>query len=766
MARTNSPPAYRGDAELFAVSVLVLFLELACIRWFPAHVLLLTFFTNSVLLACFLGMSIGCLVAKHERRYLTWTAPALLVGILAAHAAELMPRFEKMVDVGDNSQVVYFGAERYADPAHFFLPMEVLCGFFFVVICLAMVGPGQELGRSLEREPNRVRAYTINIAGSLAGIALFSLSSYLQLPPGFWFAAVVGLVGWFLVRDSRPKSGLAWAGVAVPLIAIVVLSSWRSGSFGFDRNVPGTTYWSPYYRIDYEHAPRRNISVNLIGHQTMEPLERIPEYNLPHALRRDVARLEGQAPKPFDDVLIIGAGSGNDVSRALRWNVGHVDAVEIDPVILDLGRRDHPAQPYSDPRVTPHNDDGRNFLRSTDKQYDLAIYALVDSLVLHSSFSNIRLESYLFTKEAFDDVKQHLKPGGIFATYNYFRQGWIVARLQKTLKESFGTEPLVIMLPYRENVEPGASLEAFTIFLSGSDEALAPFRKAFGEHKNYWLDAQNLGPESARNGFLDTPPPTLTKDDARWTRFGLSTVEQPAEDLPIATDDWPFLYVRRPMIPALSVRAAAVMGGLAIALLYFFDRRRKGASGERSSFNFSMFFLGAGFMLVETKAVVRMALLFGSTWIVNSIVFFAVLLLILLANLTVARLRPKSLLPYFAGLLASLLVAIFVPLDALLGMPRLQQIVLSSLLVAAPIFFAGVVFATAFARVKDADRAFGANIAGAILGGLAEYASMRLGFQNVGYVAVAFYVLAMLAGGFLQGQTAPQAPEGEASPVP
>jgi SAM-dependent methyltransferase len=755
-------PFSKGNAiELFAVSALVLFLELACIRWFPAHVLLLTFFTNSVLLACFLGMSIGCLVAKHERKYLAWTPPLLLVGILAAHAAELMPRMERMIDVGDNSQVVYFGADRYADPARFFIPIEALCGFFFVVICLAMVGPGQELGRALARVPNRVQAYTVNVAGSLAGIVLFSMGSYFETSPAVWFTAIVLLVGWLLVqKERRPATAGAWFKVAAPLIAIVVLASWRSGSFGFDRNVAGTTYWSPYYRIDYEHPPSRNISVNLIGHQRMEPMNRVPEYAVTHMLWRDVQRLEGRQPKPFEDVLIIGAGSGNDVSRALRWNVGHVDAVEIDPVILRLGRRDHPAQPYSDPRVSAYNDDGRNFLRSNDKTYDLCIYALVDSLVLHSSFSNIRLESYLFTKEAFDDVKRHLKPGGIFATYNYFRQGWVVARLEKTLKESFGTDPLVIMLPFREKVEPNATFGAFTIFLSGSDEALAPLRKAFADHGSYWLDAENSGQESLSNGFLDAPSAPIQKDDTQWTRFGLSSVVAPLEDLPLATDDWPFLYIRKPMVPALSLRAAGVMGALGLGLLYLFDRRRKTAgskpaaalgsgvsppSDARAPFDLTMFFLGAGFMLVETKAVVRMALLFGSTWMVNSIVFFAVLVLILIANLLVLRFKPKTLWPYFVGLFAVLLVSVFVPLDSFLGMPRVRQVLLSSALVAAPIFFAGVIFAVSFAKVAEPDRAFGANIAGAMLGGLAEYSSMRLGFQHVGYVAIAFYALAMLA---------------------
>ena len=738
----------RKDVELFAVSVLVLFLELACIRWFPAHVLLLTFFTNAVLLACFVGMSIGCLVAGHERTYLKWTAPVLLLAIVLAHGAELVPRMEKMIDVGDNSQVVYFGAERFSDPAKFIIPVEVLCGIFFVLIVLANVGPGQELGRALGRVPNRVRAYTINIAGSLVGIVVFALSSYLELGPIFWFAAIAALIFWFLGRDPK----LSRIAVAAPLALVIVLASWRSGSFAqFDRKVATTTYWSPYYRLDYQEPPVRNISVNLIGHQKMEPLDRFAEYNITHLLPRDVQRLANQEPKPWQDVLVIGAGSGNDLSRALQFQVGHIDAVDIDPVIQRLGRRDHPAQPYSDPRVTAYNDDGRNFLRATDKKYDLIIYALVDSLVLHSSFSNIRLESYLFTKEAFDDVKRHLKPGGMFATYNYFRQGWVLARVEKTLEAAFGEKPLVMMLPYRERVEPDATFGSFTIFLSGSAETLAPMRRAFDDHGSYWLDAQNATPAATRNGFVDKPD--VDRDNERWIRFGRANIVQPAEDLPLATDDWPFLYLREPMIPTLSLRAAGVMALLALGLIYLFDRKSKRT--EKTPFDARMFFLGAGFMLVETKAVVRMALLFGSTWMVNSVVFFAVLVVILLANLLVLKVQPTKLAPFYAGLLLALAVGIFVPMEAFLGMARAPQVILASALVVAPIFFAGVVFAVSFARTKQPDRAFGANIAGAMLGGLAEYASMRLGFQHVGYVAIAFYVFAMLAGSLMERRAAP-----------
>src|SRR3989440_8634569 len=146
-------------------------------------------------------------------------------------------------------------------------------------------------------------------------------------------------------------------------------------------------------------------------------------------------------------------------------------------------------------------------------------------------------------------------------------------------------------------------------------------------------------------------------------------------------------------------------------------------------------------MLVETKAVVTMALLFGSTWVVNSVVFFAVLMMILIANRWTLRFQPDRLWPYYGGLLITLVLNTVVPLDFFLGMNRSIQVIASCLLVFAPILFAGVIFASSFKRTAKPDRAFGFNIAGAMVGGLAEYSSMLLGFQYVVLVAILFYAL-------------------------
>lgn len=734
----SSPNARR---DLFLISVLILFLELACIRWFPAHVLYLTFFTNTVLLASFLGMSVGCLASGHSRSYLRWTPSLLALGILSGLIVWIQTdRLARVVDVGYQAspQLVFFGTEYHLqDVAQFAVPIELLAGFFFVVIALVFVGPGQVLGRALTSVPNRVHAYSINILGSLVGIVLFAACSWFQLSPAWWFLPCVIGLGYFSWEGSLSRKTLrGWA-----LLAVVVFATGiRSGVY--TQGTETREYlWSPYYGIEYD-APRRTIAVNLLGYQGMVSTESPPPaYALPYLLNRDAGR------GPFADVLIIGAGSGNDVSRALQWGAQRVDAVEIDPVIYEIGRRDHPDRPYDDPRVTIHLDDGRNFLRTTDRQYDLIMYGLVDSLVLQSSYSSIRLESYLFTEQAFVDARQRLKPGGVFITYNFFRQGWVVARIHQALKQTFGTEPLVLALPYRDQIRPDDSLFGeFDLLFAGDVEWL---QRAFDGRPRYWLRADQPPSPRSPNGFTEPPPnvrarlpePSPREDPQEgWRRFGLATVGYPVEGLRSVTDDWPFLYLRQPAIPDVSLRGMALMAALAVVIILLFLPRNRSGLG-RFGVDRRMFFLGAGFMLVETRAVVHMALLFGSTWMVNSVVFFAILVMILAANLYILRTNPQRLWPYYVGLFVALALNLLVPLDTFLGMDRWLQVGASSLLVFAPILFAGVIFAAAFSRSAEPERAFGANVAGALMGGLAENTSMVLGFQYLMLVAVAFYVL-------------------------
>ena len=736
----------RQGFDLFLISFLILFLELAAIRWFPAHVLYLTFFTNMVLLAAFLGMSVGCLTANQRRDFLRWTPLLLVIGMAAAVGVEMSSgSFVKFVDVGNQArpEQIYFGTEyKSQDLSRYAIPVEVLCGFFFLVLALAFVGPGQELGRALKRWPNRLQAYSLNIAGSIVGILVFAACSWLQVSALWWFVVVaIGLsyftfyASEYYLQNRKPGPQLL---AGLPLLLVLYLAFFVPTHNDYPGQNKAQQFWSPYYRIDFKQQDL-SLSVNLIYHQQMVSRnENFPAYALPHLLNRDAGR------PAFENVMIIGAGSGNDVSRALQWGAKHVDAVEIDPAIYRLGQQHHPDQPYSDPRVEIHLDDGRNFLRATDRKYDLIIYALVDSLVLHSGYSNIRLESFLFTRQAYEDVRRHLKPHGTFVIYNYFRQGWLAARLQQGLDEVFGANnSLVLTLPYREVIEPeSATFGDFTVFFAGDTKQL---KDAFARTPKYWLRNDEPPRPASVNGFEQQPTNQSQVTKPTWEHFGLATIARPSGDLRTATDDWPFLYLRKPMIPTLSWRGMLIMGGLGLLLIWLFARGNSESGNIYNALNLQLFFLGAGFMLIETKAVVTMALLFGGTWVVNSVVFTAILIMILLANLFTFKWKPTNLWPYYTALVISLALNVVVPLDAFLGMSRGVQVLGSCLLVFAPVFFAGIIFAGSFRRSAQADTAFGMNVAGAMLGGLAEYSSMVLGFKYVVLIALLFYIVSAVA---------------------
>src|SRR5712691_1267449 len=720
--RRGPMPLRRAYLDLFLISFLILFFELAAIRWFGSTVVFLTFFTNIVLLACFLGMSVGLLAARRPQNFVMASLPVAMVAFAAAIATYVL--FWQWADsvtiaLGNqrlSPQLIYFGTEyRPADPSRWVIPMWVVGGTFFTLIALAFVGLGQVRGRAFDAIPNRVMAYTVDVLGSLTGIAAFAAMSYFQLPPTAWFLPVLLLMlhfaGW------RSPNQLAAAVTTLVLVAI--------GAHGLPKN--GEVSWSPYYKVAYTPSSRM-IDTNDIGHQQMLEIEKDgPAYLLPYLLNRDAGG------RPFEDVMIIGAGSGNDVAAALRTGVGHVDAVEIDPRINEIGRRLHPDKPYADARVSIHLDDGTSFARNTPRKYDLAVYALVDSLVLHSGYSSLRLENFLFTREAFEDVKRTLEPDGVFAMYNFYRQGWVVGRLAKMAEEVFGAKPLVISMPYRDRIESGDSQYGTLNFLlvRTDSKRLEAIRARFEKGESFWINPEPRMNE-AINAFGTAAPP-----GPFWHRSAPAQVDLGGIDL-LPSDDWPQLYLRSREIPWSPIgQGMLAVAVLSLVILLAF------APVRRVRPNWQMFFLGAGFMLLETKAVVHMALLFGGTWVVNSVVFFAILVMILCANLYVLAVKPRNLAPYYVLLVAALLVNALVPMNVFLSLPPVARIAASCLVVFVPVFFAGVIFACAFRESRQPDIDFGSNVAGIILGGLSEHLSLVLGFNYLLLVAAGYYVLSL-----------------------
>jgi hypothetical protein len=554
----------------------------------------------------------------------------------------------------------------------FALPIWASLSLVFAGVVIVMALIAQEVAALFGRFPP-LDAYRLDIVGSLLGIAVFSASSFLQLPPVVWGAvAIVVLV---VLLRGRLRAA-QWAGLAG--IAVVL------GATSF---VPGQS-WSPYYRVT---ASARSvdgsvgIKVNGLPHQTIVPLDRLEGrqafYLYPYRHLQT---------NPLRSVLIVGAGSGNDVAVALSKGARHVDAVEIDPVIASIGRARHPNRPYQDSRVSLHVNDGRAFLQRTTERYDLIVFALPDSLTLVSGQSSLRLESYLFTLQAMQEVRTHLAPGGAFTMYNYYRPD-VFARFAETISQAFSRPPCIDIGP----------------------DQLGPRRQAV---LTVGLAAEDVSCTSV------------------WTR--------PAGPAPlVATDDHPFPYLASRTIPTLYLVTLALIFLASIAGVRVFGGPLRGMRPYAD-----LFFMGAAFLLLETKNVVQFALLFGTTWLVNSLVFAGILLAVLAAVEVARRYRLPDRRLLYVVLAASLALAWTVPPSALLGFAFLPRFAAAVALAFAPVFVANLIFSQRFRDVGASTVAFGANLLGAMVGGILEYGALVVGYRALLVVAAALYGLAFVTG--------------------
>lgn len=658
--------------RIFCASFLVLFLEIALIRWLPSNIRLLSFFSNFILLASFLGIGLGCLLAQSRARLFN-SFPFILLAIVAG---VLYFRIEVSVVA---TGAIYFSSGTDEDILQ--IESVLLLPVIFFIVVAVFTALAQRMGREMTSLP-ALPAYSWNVAGSLAGVVVLGVISWSELPPPVWFgiAALSAAPLLFtaepgLAPPNRLQAGLA-AAALVGTVAVVGMSA-------------PNTLWSPYYKIIVrQQGSDTVVEVNNIFHQSMAPLEQKEYfYQWPYAVFGDT----------FDNVLVLGAGSGSDVSAALRHGAKHVDAVEIDPTIIRLGRELHPEQPFSDPRVTVINDDARHYLRTTTKKYDMVVFALIDSLTLQSGFSGVRLESYMFTQEAFNDVRARLTDNGVLAVYNYFREGWLVDRLANSAATAFGAEPHV-------HVHEARSF--LGVMLAGPRVATMPKSPAIPE---------------------------------RVTAFGQSHAPSPHRmherdrNIEPASDDWPFLYLRDRHIPRHYILTLLLILGASVAVVAPVVRKAEG----RWSWEF--FLLGAGFMLLETKSITQFALLWGSTWVVASLAIASVLVMALAANFVVSKREIRR--PWLVGgiLIALLALNYLIPVGRLAFDSLVAESLTYALLGFSPIFCAGLLFGSAIKRSTSLPRDYGTNLLGAMAGGVAEYLALITGYGAlIGLIALCY----------------------------
>jgi len=279
--------------------------------------------------------------------------------------------------------------------------------------------------------------------------------------------------------------------------------------------------------------------------------------------------------------------------------------------------------------------------------------------------------------------------------YNSYRENWLVGRLQNTVAQAFGHAPCVDTIRSISNAVITATRD---------------------------ISYQRC---AANNALIDGPAPV--------------------------TDDRPFPYLRAPSIPQVYLWTLA-----GIILISLIAVRVFGGPLRQGRPYVDLFFLGAAFMLLETRAVTGFALLFGTTWLVNAIVFAGVLVAVLLAvEATRALRRPLPRLVGYGALAVALAVAAAVPASWLLGLPLGWRLLASVSVAFLPIFMANVVFASRFADTADATTAFGVNLLGAMVGGCLEYTALVIGYPALIGLAAILYLCAFMTGRRTAGGTSP-----------
>jgi len=680
--------------QVVAGGAATLLVELTFLRYLSSQVRVFGYFTNFVLLAAFVGLGVGMLAVCRWPRAdrLSYSAPFACVALVVL--AEIGRHLRVM---SSSDEVLFLEYQTHAPK----VPLFPFLAVAYVAIAIAFVPTGYWVGRTLEGERPLAR-YSWNLLGSLAGIGVFVAFSALAARPSLWVAAAAGsLLGALVEAPPRWKVGGVLA-VAVSTVAAGigtrdavwspyqkittaplrihpqagVIPEWQIPRLTEDARrdlvvLPEDRGFTVRVNDDSYQTPVDLREAALKAHPSLEPMR--VQYDLPYSAR------------PPGRVLVLGAGTGNDVAAALRAGATSVDAVEIDSAILALGRR-HPEHPYDDPRVTAHVDDARAFLARGQDRYDTIVYGLLDSHVLTSGMSNVRLDSYVFTAESFALARSRLAPGGILVVSHAVGTAWFVERMRATLAVAFERPPLLVSEQVRHPV-----------------------------------------------GFV------YAAGDA------VPTGKPVAADALVLTDDWPFVYLRARSIPNEYLVAMGLMAVASLALV----RVGAGRGWRAFDLHFFALGAGFLLLETRGLAVLALVVgsTWGVTSAAFAgVLVMALVATGLAARLGGARATGRSVRLVYGLLFATLATQYAVDIGDLAALPPLGRALCGAALVSLPLLASGTVFATSLARTGSADRALASNLIGAVAGGLVEYLSMVVGFRALILVAASFYALAWARG--------------------
>lgn len=697
---TKSAPIKSIYPAIIVLSAATLFLELVLIRWQASLYPVFALYKNFTLLACFCGLGIGYALARKGPQLLPATLPLLSLTLLVLTALRHMdvPALQNLlflVPVQEEKSVLELHAANTMSWFFYNLPLYALLVGAFVLNVLIMLPVAQFCGHVMNRATS-LAGYGCNLLGSILGVGVLFLFSWLWTGPVIWFAAAAAMVLWYQLPVAEARR----AGI-ISTLACLVIMAWPVSPLIQD-------IYSPYQLIQKTSKGDGRMEILAAGTY----YQKVFDLSMTNKNRdgEDFKGVVGYYELPFrtapslDRVAVVGAGSGNDGAAALRAGAKSVDNVEIDPAIISLGKANHPEHPYDDPRVHVINDDARTFFRRGGNSYDAIVYGVLDSHILLSHGSNVRLDSFVYTKEGLTEAYDLLKQGGLMSVSFSLPNLLMGHKIFKMLGDMPDAgHPVAVLTGYDNK-------NTYTFMVRKHAEVQLP--AAF-------LTAHYLKDRTA--------------DFAGYKGNA---------DLVIPTDDWPFFYMDAKMYPATYVVSLLLVMGLSLFMVRGFLPEQK---WNRSLLPF--FFLGSGFMLVETKAITELGLLFGNTWQVVGITITGVLVMAFIANILVAKMRFKRVTAPYVLLLGA--IAAGYALAVYGGLPHTGVFVKLFMIVmlTCPLLFSGIVFSTLLKSADDIASVLAYNLMGAMLGGLLEYNSMEFGFAFLYLLALALYGMAWLTTG-------------------
>src|SRR5207245_4236122 len=234
------------------------------------------------------------------------------------------------------------------------------------------------------------------------------------------------------------------------------------------------------------------------------------------------------------------------------------------------------------------------------ERHDLIIVALPEALTVTSSTTSLRLESVLLTQDAVAKARTRLTNNGILVLYNFYREDWLVEKLANMAGHAFNQEPLVSTY--------GGWGRAATIMVGPRLKTLptgmfGPYHETASSSKDLRVIGEGYYP--------------LTNDT-------------------MATDDWPFLYLRDHSFPLIYVLGLLMVAFYALGGTLLLAPRK-----PLRRFDWTLFFLGVAFRVLAVKSLTTFSILFGSTWFATSLFFFAILTIVLLDVLLNSRLKIR-----------------------------------------------------------------------------------------------------------------------------